>query len=109
MQGDAVLGHRGAYGGYGNGQYAMRTAHGSASLAQEGNHDLVDVERVEAHGRRYDVDNGVDGTHLVEVDLLRRSAVRLRLRLGQDLEHASGRAPCALGQRAGVDDCKDIG
>ena len=104
-----MLGHRGAYGGYGYGQYAMRAAYGPASLAQGGNHDLVDVERVETHGRRYDVDNGIDGADLVEVDLFRRGAVRLRLRLGQDLEHAPGRAPCALGQRAGVDDRKDIG
>ena len=106
---DAMLGHRGAYGGYGYGQYAMRAAYGSASLTQEGNYDLVDVERVETHGRRYYVDDGVDGTHLVEVDLFRRGAVRLGLRLGQDLEHALCRAPCTLGQRAGVDDCKDIG
>lgn len=108
MQGDAMLGHRGAYGGYGYGQYAMRAAHGAASLAQEGNHDLVDAERIETHGRRDDVDDGIDGADLVEVDLFRRGAVRLRLRLGQDLEYALGRAPCALGQRARVDDCKDI-
>ena len=108
MQGDVMLGHRGAYGGYGYGQYAMRAAYGSASLAKEGNHDLVDVERVETHGCRDDVDDGIDGAHLVEVDLFRRGAVRLGLRLGQDLEHALCRAPCALGQRAGVDDRKDI-
>ena len=87
----------------------MRAAYGPASLAKEGNHDLVDVERIETHGRRDDVDDGIDGAHLVEVDLLRRGAVRLGLRLGQDLEHALGRAPCAPGQRAGVDDRKDIG
>ena len=104
-----MLGHRGAYGGYGYGQYAMRAAYGSASLAKEGNHDLVDVERVETHGCRDDVDDGIDGAHLVEVHPLRRGAVRLRLRLGQDLEHALGREPCAPGQRAGVDDRKDIG
>ena len=109
MQGDAVLSHRGAYGRHGHGQYAMRAAHGSASLAKKGDHDLVDVERVETHGRRYYVDDGVDGTHLVEVDHFRRSAVRLRLRLGQDLEYALGRVPCALGQRAGIDDGKNIG
>ena len=109
MQGDAVLSHRGAYGRHGHGQYAMRAAHGSASLAKKGDHDLVNVERVETHGRRYYVDDGVDGTHLVEVDHFRRSAVRLRLRLGQDLEYALGRVPCALGQRAGVDDGKNIG
>ena len=104
-----MLGHRGAYGGYGYGQYAMRAAYGPASLAQEGDHDLVDVERIEAHGCRDDVDDGIDGSHLVKVDLFRRGTVRLRLRLGQNLEHALGREPCAPGQRAGVDDCKDIG
>ena len=45
----------------------------------------------------------------MEVDLFRRSAVRLCLRLGQHFKHTPGRVPCALGQRAGVDDCKDIG
>ena len=109
MQSDAVLGHRGAYGRYGYGQYAMCAAYGPASLAQEGDHDLVDVERIEAHGCRDDVDDGIDGAHLVEVDLFRRSAVRLCLRLGQNLEHALCRVPCALGQRAGVDDREDIG
>lgn len=92
-----MLGHRGAYGGYGYGQYAMRAAYGSASLAKEGNHDLVDVERIETHGRRDDVDDRVDGTHLVEVDLFRRGAMGLRLRLGQHFKHTPGRVPCALG------------
>ena len=80
----------------------MLRAHAAMALCQRAHHDVRHSQRVQAHGRGHDVHDGVDGADLVKVHLVGRHAVRLRLRRGQDLEHAVRDGPGTRCQAAGV-------
>ena len=99
----------GADGGHGDGQDAVGAAHGALALAQVGDDDLVDVKVVEAHGRRDDVHDGVDGADLMEMHLVGRRPMSRRLGLGEHLEDALCNPMGTRGQRPGVDDGHDFG
>ena len=80
----------------------MLGAHAAVPLRERAHHNVRHAQRVQAHGRGHDVHDGVDGAHLVKVHLVLRHAVRLRLRRGQDLEHAVRHGPGPRRQAAGV-------
>ena len=66
------------------------------------------IEVVEAVGHRDDVDDGVDGANLVEVNLLEGQAMSLGLGLGDDVENAVRDLLCARRKVGGVDDGGDV-
>ena len=90
----------------------MLAAHCSAPLGKLGHHHLADApsgQIVEGDSRGHDVGDGVDGAHLMEVHLVNGHPVSLSLRLGDELEYASGKRPRPLRQHRrlqnGVDLC----
>lgn len=92
----------------GDAQHAMGGPHAAVTLAKRRDDDLGNVKVVNAVSRRDDIDDGVNGTHLMEVDLFDGDAVRLRLRLGNDVEDAVGKLARARGERASIDDCLNL-
>ena len=86
----------------------MGAADRAVPLGERGHDDLGDVQVVEADGHRADVDDGVDGSHLVKHHGLGRGAVRLRLGLGELSEHGVGEPLGALAHGRGVDDRADV-
>ena len=61
----------------------MGTADGAVTLGERLDHDVLNTKVIEADGDRADVDDGVDGAHLVEHDGLGRFAVGLGLGGGE--------------------------
>lgn len=61
----------------------MGTADGTVTLRERLDHDVLNTKVIEADGDRADVDDGVDGAHLVEHDGLGRFAVGLGLGGGE--------------------------
>ncbi len=64
---------------------------------RSGDH-LVDRQRLEGGGDADDVDDGVDGADLVELDIVGIDAVDRALGLGERVEHRLGTAAHAFGQ-----------
>ena len=75
---------------------------------RRGHDDAGYVEVVEAHGDRHDIDDGIDGPHLVEVHLIERDGVRLGLGMRDDVHHAVGELARPRRQLAGIDDGVDV-
>ena len=69
--------------GDGNGHEAVGTVDGTVTLGERLNHDVLNTQVIEADGDGADVDDGVDGAHLVEHDGLGRFAVGLGLGGGE--------------------------
>ena len=92
----------------GDAQHAMGGPHAAVTLPKRRDDDLVNVKVVNAVGRRDDIDDGVNGTHLMEVDFLDGNAVRLCLCLGNDVKDAMGQLARTRGERACVDDGFDL-
>lgn len=70
----------------------MGAADGSVALGERLDHDILNTQVVEADGDRTDVDDGVDGAHLVKQDGVGRFAVSLGLgssEYGKDGEGAT--------------------
>ena len=70
----------------------MGTADGTVTLGERLDHDVLNTQGIEADGDRADVDDGIDGAHLVEHDGLGRFAVGLGLgggERGKDGERAT--------------------
>lgn len=70
----------------------MGAANGAVALGKRLDHDVLDAQVIEADGDRADVDDGVDGAHLVKHDGLGRFAVGLGLgggERGKDGERAT--------------------
>ena len=65
--------------GDGNGHEAVGATDGSVALGERLDYDVLDAQVIEADGDGADVDDGVDGAHLVEHDGLGRFAVSLGL------------------------------
>ena len=65
--------------GDGNGHEAMGAADGAVALGERLDDNILDTQVIEADGDRADVDDGVDGTHLVKQDGVGRFAVSLCL------------------------------
>ena len=61
----------------------MGAADGTVTLGERLDHDVLNTKVIEADGDRADVDDGVDGAHLVEHDGLGRFAVGLGLGGGE--------------------------
>ena len=57
----------------------MGAANGAVALGKRLDHDVLNTQVVEADGDRADVDDGVDGAHLVKQDGVGRFAVSLGL------------------------------
>ena len=57
----------------------MGTADGAVALGERLDDNLFDAQVIEADGDRADVDDGVDGAHLVKQDGVGRFAVSLGL------------------------------
>ena len=95
-------------GGDGNGDDAVLAANRTRSVDEARHDDAGDVEVGEAHGNSYDVDDGIDGTYLVEVNLIERDGVRLGLGMRDDVHHAMGQLARPRRQLAGIDDGVDV-
>jgi hypothetical protein len=63
---------------------------------------------MQARAGAHDVDDGVDRADLVEMHLVGRDAMHVRLGLGQPLEHRAGALLDRVGQPAGADDPEDV-
>ena len=61
----------------------MGAADGAVALGERLDYDVLNTQVVEADGDRADVDDGVDGAHLVEHDGVGRFAVSLCLGSGE--------------------------
>ena len=70
--------------------------------------ERVDLEHLEGGARADDVDDGVEATDLVEVDLLRRTPVEAALGLGQRAEHRQRSPPDPLRQTGLLDQRRDV-
>jgi hypothetical protein len=70
---------------------------------------LVDAEHLQRGGRADDVDDGVEAAHLVEVDLLGRTAVQPALDLGQRGEGGEGPGRHPFRQTGLGDQAGDVG
>ena len=66
-------------GGHRDGHKAVGTADGAVALRERLDNNILDAQVIEADGDRADVNDGVDGAHLVEHDGLGRFAVSLCL------------------------------
>ena len=95
-------------GGDGDGDDAVLAANRTRSVDEARHDDAGYVEVVEAHGNRHDIDDGIDGPHLVEVHLIERDGVRLGLGMRDDVHHAVGELARPRRQLAGIDDGVDV-
>src|SRR5205823_9891084 len=71
--------------------------------------DPVDRQHLEGGAGADDVDDGVDGTHLVEVDLAGVAAVQPALHVGQGGEGGQGAVAHPVGQPGLLDEAHDVG
>ena len=68
----------------------MGTTDGTVTLGERLDHDVLNTQVIEADGDRADVDDGIDGAHLVEHDGLGRFAVSLGLGSGEYGKNGEG-------------------
>ena len=76
--------------GDGNGHETVGTTDGTVTLGERLDHDVLNTQVIEADGDRADVDDGIDGAHLVEHDGLGRFAVSLGLGSGEYGKNGEG-------------------
>ena len=76
--------------GDGNGHKAVGTVDGSVALGERLDNDVLNTQVIEADGDRADVDDGVDGAHLVEHDGFGRFAVSLCLGISECGKNGEG-------------------
>ena len=95
-------------GGHGDGQRTVRGVDGALPLSERRDDGVGDAEVVEAPGCRSDVDDRIDRSDLVEVNLLEGQAMSLGLGLGDDVENAVRDLLCARRKVGGVDDGGDV-
>ena len=86
----------------------MGAVDGTVTLGERLNHDVFDAQVVEADGDRADIDDGVDGAHLVEHDGLGRFAVCLGLGGSQRGKDGESAALGTATQLRAVDDGGDV-
>ena len=77
-------------GGGGEREFSMGALDGPGAVDRDGGGDLPHFEVVDAGGGADEIDDRVDGAHLVEVDSLNRHAMKLGLGLGDAMEHGEG-------------------
>ena len=70
--------------------------------------DSLDAQQIEPDRRADDVGDRIDGADFVEVHLLDRRAVHLRLGLGQLLKDSLGQLSLPRRERAAVDHRRDV-
>lgn len=87
-----------------NGKHAVSGTYAAVSLAEGRDDDVVNVEVIDAEGGGNYVDDGVNSADLVEMHLLERYAMGLRLGLGNDIKDAVSDIARAVAEGAGVDD-----
>ena len=68
----------------------MGTVDGAVTLGERLDHDVLNTKVVEADGDRADVDDGVDGAHLVKQDGVGRFAVSLCLGISEYGKNGEG-------------------
>ena len=87
----------------------MSSAHHAGAGGHRAGPDVVDAQHLEGGARPHHVDDGVEATQLVEVDLLGRTPVEPALDLGHGGEDGLGPIADPLG-KAGLDDqARDVG
>ena len=86
----------------------MLGAHTSVALCERPYDRVCDIEVVKADGRCHNVDDGVDGTRLMEVNLVCAYAVGLGFCLSQDRENPLRELAGAGGELTAVDDPLDV-
>ncbi len=94
--------------GDGNGHVAVGATNGTVALGERFDHNILNAQVVEADGDRADIDDGVDGAHLVEHDGLGRFAVGLGLGGSERGEDGEGATFCSVAQLRAVDDGGDV-
>lgn len=76
--------------GDGNGHKAVGATDGSVALGERLDHDILNTQIVEADGNGADVDDGVDGAHLMKQDGVGRFAVSLCLGISEYGKNGEG-------------------
>ena len=66
----------------------MSGVHGALADSDGAAHDAVDAQHLERSARAHHVDDRIDRTDLVELDLVGVGAVHRTLHLGEQREHA---------------------
>ena len=74
----------------GEGEGAMGALDGAGAVDGDGGGDVFEFEVVDADSGADKIDDGVHGTHFVEVDGFDRNAVKLGLGLGHSQKHGEG-------------------
>ena len=95
-------------GGSGHRQDAVGAAHLAAAHVDGRAQDLLGGQLVEEQAHHGHVGHGVQGAHLVEVDLLHRHPVGAALRLPDELVHPQHVLPHLLGQVQVGEDVADV-
>lgn len=95
--------------GDGDGHKTVGTVDGAVALGERLDHDIPNTQVIEADGDRADVDDGVDGAHLVEHDGVRRFAVSLGLSGGERGKDGERTTLGAIAQLRVVDNLGDVG
>ena len=111
LHGPAVGGHpleNGRGGGSGHRQDAVGAPHLAAAHVNGGAQDLLRGQLVKEQAHHGHVGHGVQGAHLVEVDLLHRYPVGAALRLPDELVHPQHVLPHLLGQVQVGEDVADV-
>ena len=70
--------------------------------------EIFDAQSVQAGSRTHDIDNRIERTHLVKVNLLDRPVVNSRLCLGEAGEHADGLGLNRCRQARSLDQRSDV-
>lgn len=83
----------------------MLAANSTVPVHQARNDDAVDIEVVEKHRHRHDIDDGIDSPHLVEVHLVEGDSMGFGLRMGNYVDHAVRKVTGARRKLARIDDC----
>ena len=70
---------------------AVSALDGSGAVDGDGGGDVFEFEVVDADGGADEINDGVHGTHFMEVDSFDRNAVEFSLGLGHPQKHGEGR------------------
>lgn len=92
-----------------HGNDAVLAAHRTLALRKLGNHYLVSRHIIKTHSEGKHIGNGIHRAYLMEMNLIDRLAMGLRLGLGNDGKNIVGDALGVLGSARRIDDGAHIG
>lgn len=84
---------------------AVLAADGAVPVHQARDYDAVDIEVIEKHRHRHDIDDRVNSPYLMEVHLVKGDGVGLGLRVGNHVDHAVRKITGTRRKLTRIDDC----